>query len=59
MATKAQVNTLAKRHQELEAAIAAEVKHPSFDELRVVELKRQKLRLKDQIAELKTDTKPH
>ncbi len=59
MATKAQMETLTKRHQELESAITAETKHPAFDELRVVELKRQKLRVKDQMAELSLDTKPH
>lgn len=53
MATKAQMDTLAKRHQELEAAIAAEIKHPAFDELRVIELKRKKLRIKDQLEELR------
>ena len=47
MASNAQLDTLTKRHQELEAAIAAEMKHPAFDELRVVELKRQKLKIKD------------
>lgn len=60
MATKAQMETLTKRHQELEAAIAAEVKHPAFDEFRVVELKRQKLRIKDQLEELlHEDMQPH
>lgn len=47
MASNAQLDTLTKRHQELEAAIAAEMKHPAFDELRVVELKREKLKIKD------------
>jgi len=59
MATKAQVDTLTRRHQELDAAITAEIKHPAFDEQRVVELKRQKLRVKDQIAEIDLDAKPH
>ena len=59
MATKAQMETLTKRHQELEAAITAEIKHPGFDEMRVVELKRQKLRLKDQMTEMNSGSKPH
>ena len=59
MAIKAQMETLTKRHQELEAAIAAETRNPAFDEFRVIELKRQKLRIKDQMEELSTDTKPH
>ncbi len=53
MAIKAHMETLAQRHQELEATIAAEVKHPGHDELRLVELKRQKLRIKDQMEELR------
>ncbi len=55
MATQAQMNTLARRHQELDAEISAERKHPAFDEMRVVDLKRQKLRVKDQIAEIDLD----
>ncbi|MEO1251735.1 MAG: YdcH family protein [Pseudomonadota bacterium] len=49
MASTAQMESLTKRHQELEAAIAAETKHPAFDELRVVELKREKLKVKEQL----------
>lgn len=59
MATKAHLDTLVKRHQELEAAIAAEIKHPAYDELHVVELKRQKLRIKDQMQELRLQMKPN
>ncbi len=57
MAIKAHVETLNKRHQELEAAIATEIKHPAHDELRVVELKRQKLKIKDQLEELRLQMK--
>ena len=59
MVNDAQMETLTKRHQELEAAIAAEIKHPAFDELHVVELKRQKLRIKDQMEELRLDLAPN
>jgi hypothetical protein len=59
MASKAQLDTLTKRHQELEAAIASEIKHPAFDELHVVELKRQKLRIKDQMETLRSQMKPN
>jgi len=52
MASNAQVDSLTKRHQELEAEITAELKHPAFDELRVVEMKREKLKIKDQIEGL-------
>jgi hypothetical protein len=53
MAMKAHLDTLTQRHQELEAAIASELKHPSHDDSRVNELKRHKLRIKDQIFSIK------
>ena len=57
MAIKAHVETLNKRHQELEIAISSESKHPSHDEFRIVELKRQKLKIKDQLEELRSQMK--
>ncbi len=57
MAIKAHMETLNSRHQELEAAISSETKSPGYDDLRVVELKRQKLKIKDQLEELRTQTK--
>jgi hypothetical protein len=36
-----------------EAAIAAEGKHPAGDDVRILELKRKKLRLKDEIQQLR------
>lgn len=53
MATKAHLQTLAQRHRELEAAIASELKHPSHDDSRITELKRLKLRIKDEIESLR------
>jgi len=53
MAIKAHMETLNRRHQELETEIDAETKTPGFDDLRVVELKRQKLKIKDQLQELR------
>ncbi|GJL94336.1 MAG: hypothetical protein DHS20C05_07410 [Hyphococcus sp.] len=55
MATKAQMETLTRKHQELEAAISAETKHPAFNELRVIELKRKKLLIKDRLEEMRVD----
>lgn len=57
MAIKAHMDSLNRRHQELEATIASEIKNPAFDDLRLVELKRQKLKIKDQIEELRVQTK--
>lgn len=59
MAMKAHLDTLTQRHQELEAAIASEMKHPSHDDTRVNELKRLKLRIKDQIQNLRTSDTSH
>lgn len=56
MAMKAHLETLNLRHQELEAAIASEMRHPSHDEIRINELKRLKLRIKDQIQSLRLRT---
>ncbi len=56
MANKAHMDTLNRRHQELETAISAEIRHPAHDDLRVVELKRQKLKIKDQLEELRSKT---
>ncbi|MEM9495824.1 MAG: DUF465 domain-containing protein [Pseudomonadota bacterium] len=59
MAIKAHMETLTQRHQELDETIMAEAKSPSHDELRIVELKREKLRIKDQLEELKHKSGPN
>jgi hypothetical protein len=43
---------LSERHKRLEAAIDAEQKHPAGDDVRIHELKRKKLRIKDEISQL-------
>jgi hypothetical protein len=42
-----------RRHQAIEEAILAEVNHPGSDDIKVHELKRKKLQLKDEIEKLK------
>jgi len=59
MAIRAHLETLQQRHQELDTAIAAELKHPSYDETRIHELKRLKLRIKDQIHNISTQSVTH
>jgi len=56
MAVEAHLQSLSRRHQELETALAAERKKPQFDETLVHELKRLKLRIKDQIADIERRT---
>lgn len=43
---------LTRKHQDLDAKIHSEMKSPSSDDLAVRALKRQKLKLKEQIAEV-------
>ena len=49
----ARIRELSERHKRLESAIAAELKHPAGDDFRVHELKRKKLKIKDEIAQLR------
>lgn len=53
MALDARIRELGNRHQTLERLINDETKRPSSDELRLKELKRQKLRLKEEIETLR------
>jgi hypothetical protein len=53
MAIEARIRELGSRHQNLDRAIQDEMKHPGSDELRLKELKRQKLKLKEQIEGLR------
>ncbi len=55
MAIEQRIVELQKRHELLEQAIANELQSPSSDELQITELKRQKLRLKEEIGRLSTD----
>jgi len=56
MATEARIRELNARHRQLKSQIETERKHPSADPLQLVTLKRQKLRLKEEIADLKRRT---
>ena len=52
MALDARIRELGSRHRYLEQAIQDELRRPLADEARLKELKRQKLRLKDQLTAL-------
>lgn len=54
MSMEARIRELSERHKRLESAIAAEQKHPAGDDVRIHELKRQKLKIKDEIVNLRT-----
>lgn len=53
MTTDARKAALEKKHAALEAEIQSMVTHPSVDTLSTTQLKREKLRLKDEIVRLK------
>jgi hypothetical protein len=54
MAIEARIRELGVRHQTLERAIEDEISRPAADAVRLTELKRQKLRLKEEMESLKT-----
>ena len=53
MAVDARIRELGSRHQTLERAIQDEMKRPAADDTRLKELKRQKLKLKEQMEALR------
>ena len=53
MAIEARLEQLGQRHQELDLAITGEMRHADFDNLRVMELKRRKLRIKEEMEALR------
>jgi hypothetical protein len=53
MAIEARIRELDSRHETLERAIADESSRPACDELRLRELKRRKLRLKEEMEALR------
>ncbi len=59
MAIESHLAELEKRHQALEQEISEALTHPSADDLRVAELKRRKLQVKDEIARLRQDVSVH
>ena len=58
MTIEARVRELDQRHQSLKATIAREERSPSVDSLYLKELKRKKLKLKEEIERIKTLTRP-
>lgn len=54
MAVEARIRELGSRHQSLELAIQEELRRPATDDLKLKELKRQKLRLKEEMEALRS-----
>ena len=57
MAIEARIRELGVRHQTLERAIHDELSRPAADEMRLRDLKRQKLKLKEEMETLRSH--PH
>ncbi len=53
MSMQSHLAELERRHKTLETEIEKELLHPGADEAHVLELKKKKLRLKDEITKLK------
>jgi len=54
-----QLEELEQRHRTLEDEIAEALQHPSTDDVKLTELKRRKLQVKDQIARLRSEHRVH
>jgi hypothetical protein len=53
MAMQGHVQELSEKHKKLEEAIEIEMAHPDWDEVRVSALKKEKLRIKDELERLR------
>jgi hypothetical protein len=54
MALQGHIQELSEKHQKLQELIEAEMTHPDWDEVRVAALKKEKLRIKDELERLRT-----
>ena len=59
MAIESHLAELERRHRALEQEISEALTHPSTDALKIVELKRRKLHVKDEIARLRQEAIVH
>ena len=55
MALQGHIQELSEKHKKLEALIEDEMAHPDWNEYRVAALKKQKLRIKDELERLRSD----
>lgn len=57
MGVSARLQELSSKHQALKRKIEEEANRPGSDDAKIAELKRQKLKLKDEIAKLSPDAR--
>jgi len=55
MALQGHIHELSEKHKKLDELISAEMAHPDWNEYRVAALKKEKLRLKDELERLQSD----
>ena len=53
MIVESNIREIADKHQKLQELIEAEMTHSGWDEMRVAALKKEKLRLKDELERLR------
>jgi hypothetical protein len=56
MGLESHIQQLSEKHRKLENTISEELSHPGFDELKIAALKRQKLRIKEELERLRYET---
>lgn len=59
MALESRIRELDARHRDLDAAIEAEVRSPASDDAVVAQMKKQKLRIKEELEALKAKLVRH
>lgn len=59
MSMQSHLAELEKKHQALDEEINECLTHPAVDDLKIVELKRKKLQVKDEIERLRNGTRLH
>ena len=56
MAVEAHIQELTDKHQKLQELIESEMAHSGWDEVRIAVLKKEKLRLKDELERLRAQS---
>jgi hypothetical protein len=56
MAVESHISEVADRHRKIQELIEAEMAHSGWDEMRVAALKKEKLRLKDELERLRANS---
>jgi hypothetical protein len=54
MALQGHIQELSEKHKRLQELIEAEMAHPDWDEVRIAALKKEKLRIKDELERLRS-----